>query len=196
MPRYVANENLPYFCTITVLDWLPVLIESRYIEPLLDSLRFCRQHKGLKLYAFVVMPNHVHVICSADSAGARADSRTSTSGECDDPPLHNVMRDFKRFTSRQIHDRLKEDGRTTVLEWLRHATQRARRERGELGLWQDGFHPLALWSAAVVQQKLDYLHANPCRKGLVERPEQWWFSSAAQYAGERACCLDVDPLEL
>jgi REP element-mobilizing transposase RayT len=210
MPRYVANENLPYFCTITVLDWLPVLIESRYIEPLLDSLRFCRQHKGLRLYAFVVMPNHLHLICSADGAGVRADSRaseakesgartdsrTSTSGECGGNPLHDVMRDFKRFTSRQIHDRLKEDGRTTVLEWLRHATQRARRERGELGLWQDGFHPQALWSAEVVQQKLDYVHANPCRKGLVERPEQWWFSSAAHYAGERTCCLDLDPLDL
>ena len=81
MPRYVANENLPYFCTITVLDWLPVLIESRYIEPLLDSLRFCRQHKGLKLYAFVVMPNHMHLICSADGAGARADSRASEAKE-------------------------------------------------------------------------------------------------------------------
>ncbi len=178
MPRYVADENLPYFCTITVLDWLPVLIESTAIEPILDSLRFCRQHKHLKLYAFVVMPNHLHLICSADDR------------------LPEVMRDFKRFTSREIHERLKASGRTTLLHWLEYATQRARRARGELGLWQDGFHPQALWSAEVFRQKLDYLHANPCRKGLVERPEQWWFSSAAFYAGERAFCLECDHFDI
>lgn len=178
MPRYVANENLPYFCTITVLDWLPVLIESRYVDPILDSLRFCRRNKGLRIYAYVVMPHHVHLICSA--------------GE----QMHDVMRDFKRFTSRQIHDRMKEDGRATMLQWLEYATQRARRSRDELGLWQDGFHPQAIWSSEVFQQKLDYLHANPCRKGLVQRPEQWWFSSAACYAGEKAYCMEVDRLEL
>ena len=178
MPRYTANECLPYFCTCTVLDWLPVLIESRYIDPIIDSLRFCRANKGLKLYAFVIMPNHLHLICSV--------------GE----QLHTVMRDFKRFTSRQIHDRLKEDSRTTILEWLRFATQRARRASDELGLWDEGFHPKAIASSDVFQQKLDYLHANPCRKGLVERPERWWYSSAAFYAGESAYCMEVDHLEL
>ena len=108
---------------------------------------------------------------------------------------NEVMRDFKRFTSRQIHDRLKQDGRDTILQWLRDATQRARRDSGELGLWQDGFHPQAVWSADVFQQKLDYVHDNPCRKGLVQRPEHWWYSSAGHYARDRATCLEVDPIE-
>jgi putative transposase len=177
MGRYRADEDRPHFCTITVLDWVPVLIEERYAEPIVESLRYCRANRALKLYAFAVMPNHVHLICSA--------------GE----ELPAVMRDFKRFTSRQIHDRLKEDGRGTVLHWLEYATQRARRSRGELGLWQDGFHPQAIWSAEVFRQKLDYLHANPCRKGLVRLPEQWWYSSAGFYAGERMCCMEMDLLD-
>jgi putative transposase len=177
MSRYRADEDLPCFCTITVLDWLPVLIEARYIEPILDSLRYCRANKGLKLLAFVIMPNHVHLIASA---GQR---------------LHEVMRDFKRFTSRQIHERLKADGRESLLHWLEYATPRARRGRGELGLWQDGFHPQAIWSAEVFRQKLDYLHTNPCRKGLVQQPQHWSFSSAAAYAGEGASCTEIDPPE-
>jgi REP element-mobilizing transposase RayT len=177
MPRYRADEHLPYFCTITILDWLPVLIDARYIDPVVDSLRFCRRNKALKLFGFVVMPNHVHLIASC--------------GE----QLQELMRDFKRFTSRQIHERLKADGRTTLLHWLEHATQEARRAHGELGLWQDGFHPQAIWSRDVFQQKLDYLHANPCRKGLVQRPEQWWYSSAAFHAGEQAFCLEMDVAE-
>jgi putative transposase len=174
MSRYVGADDLPCFCTITVLDWLPVVVEARYSDPILDCLRYCRANRALKLFAFVVMPNHLHLI---GSAGER---------------MHEVMRDFKRFTSRQIHDRLKEDGCGTILHWLEYATRQARRGRGELGLWQDGFHPQAIWSRDVFQRKLDYLHANPCRKGLVERPEHWWFSSAGFYAGEKARCMDVD----
>jgi len=178
MARYRADENLPYFCTITVLDWLPVLIEARYIDPIIDCLTFCRTKKGLQLFAFVVMPNHLHMICGAGDK------------------LHAVMRDFKRFTSRQIHDRLKEDGRSTFLHWLEFATQTARRSRDEFGLWQDGFHPQAIWSRDVFQQKLAYVHDNPVRKGLVSRPDDWWYSSASFYEGARPTCVDMDILEI
>jgi len=177
MPRYRANECLPYFCAVTILDWLPVLIDARYIDPVLDSLRFCREKKSLRLFAFVVMPNHLHLICSA--------------GE----ELHAVMRDFKRFTSRQIHDRLKADGRGSILEWLRHATQGARRDRDEWSLWQDGFHPQAIWGSEVFDQKLRYLHDNPVRKGLVRTPEEWWFSSASVYAGCRDYAMEVETID-
>jgi putative transposase len=178
VPRYRADEHLPYFCMITVLDWLPVLVDAPYNDAIIDSLRFCRARKGLQLFAFVIMPNHLHLIGAA--------------GE----QLHGVMRDFKRFTSRAIHDRLKADGRSTVLYWLEHATQVARRGRGELGLWETGFHPQALVARPLFDQKLAYLHANPVRKGLVRRPEDWWYSSAGWYAGERDVCLPMDEIEL
>ena len=174
MARYRADENHPYFCTITVLDWLPVLIEAAYIDPIIDSLRFCRERKGLQLFAYVVMPNHVHLIAAA--------------GE----HLQPVMRDFKRFTSRAIHDRLKQDGRGAILNWLQVATQRSRRQRDELGLWRPGFHPQALFSHDVFEQKLNYLHENPVRKGLVRHPDDWRHSSAAFYSGRGDSCLVVD----
>ncbi len=176
MSRYTATENLPYFCTITILDWLPILIESRYIDPIIDSLRFCRANKGLKLLAFVIMPNHAHWIAAADE-------------------LHAVMRDLKRFTSRTIHDRLKEDARATPLHWLQVATEAARQRRDELGLWQPGFHPQAIATRRVFEQKLRYLHENPVRKGLVRRADDWWYSSAANYVGRTDVCIEVDPLE-
>jgi len=148
MPRYRAGENLPCFCAVTAPDWIPVFIESRYVEPLLESLKFCRETKGLQLFAFLVMPNHLHLIAAADD-------------------LHAMMRDYKRFTSRTIHERLMADGRETILTWLDRAAQRARRSRGEFSFWRDGFHPQAIASAAVLGQKMHYLHENPVRKGLV-----------------------------
>ncbi|HVP09644.1 MAG TPA: transposase [Phycisphaerae bacterium] len=177
MSRYRADEHLPYFCTITVLDWTPVFIESRYIDPLLELLSFCRLKKGLRLFAFVVMPNHLHLIAAADD-------------------LHAMMRDFKRFTSRTIHERLLADGRHTVLAWLEQAAQRARRQREEFSFWEDGFHPQAICTAAVLQQKLRYLHDNPVRKGLVSAPEDWKYSSAAWYAGGREVSIEVGELEI
>ncbi len=177
MTRYRADEHYPYFCTITVLDWIPVFIDQRYIDPIIESLRFCHASKGLELFAYVVMPHHLHLIAAAED-------------------LHATMRDFKRFTSRSVHDLLKRDGRTTLLEWMTRATQRARRGRGELGLWQDGFHPQLLQSHAMFEQKLAYLHENPVRKGLVNAPRDWRFSSAAWYEGERDCLLEMDVLDM
>lgn len=176
MARYIADENLPYFCTITVLDWTPVFIESRYIEPVIDSLNYSRAHKGLRLFAYVTMPNHLHLIAGADD-------------------LHAMMRDFKRFTSRTIHERLLEDRRETLLGWLDRAAQRARRQRGEFSFWEDGFHPQAISTRPVMEQKMRYLHENPVRKGLVAAPEDWWFSSAGWFAGRSEVCMEMDVLE-
>jgi REP element-mobilizing transposase RayT len=174
MPRYQTDEFVPHFCTITVHEWLPVFIDRRYIDPLIESLTFCRKHKGLQLHAFVVMPNHIHLI-------------VSTTGD-----LQHVMRDYKRFTSRSIHERLKEDGRATLLAWLEHAAEPARRRRGEFSFWQSSFHPQAIYTEAVFEQKLSYLHENPVRKALVSHPEDWWFSSASNYAECDQVCLEVD----
>jgi REP element-mobilizing transposase RayT len=83
MVRYQAGENLPYFCTITILDWVPIFMEHRYIDPLIDSLAFCRANKGPQLFAYVVMPDHVHLIAAADD-------------------LHALFRDFQRFTALRL----------------------------------------------------------------------------------------------
>lgn len=177
MGRYRADENFPYFCTITVRDWTPIFIDRRYIDPLIDSLRFSREKKCLQLFAYVVMPNHLHLIAAA------AD-------------LHAMMRDFKRFTSRMIHDRLTTDGRTTILDWLKTGAERARLARGEFSFWEEGFHPQAIYTQNVFEQKARYLHENPVRKGLVARPEDWWYSSAGFYAGHAEPCMKMDVLEL
>jgi REP element-mobilizing transposase RayT len=175
MPGYRADEPVAYFCTVTVLEWLPIFIDRRYCDPIFDSLRHCRAHKGLQVNAYVLMPNHLHMIAG-------------TAGE-----LHPIIRDFKRFTSRTIHERLEADGRTTLLQWLSQATEPARRGRGELGLWRPGFHPQGIHTQHVFRQKLRYMHDNPVRKGLVTSPTDWRCSSARIEAGCGDAPMDVDP---
>jgi REP element-mobilizing transposase RayT len=175
MPAYRAEEPVAHFCTFTVLEWLPLFIDRRYGDLIFDSLRYCRAHKRLCVNAYVLMPNHLHLI-----AGSEAD-------------LHPIMRDFKRFTSRSVHELMKGDGRTTLLSWLSQATEPARQAKGELGLWRPGFHPQAIYTERVFRQKLRYLHENPVRKGLVTQPEDWWYSSARIEAGLPDAPMDVDP---
>jgi len=140
-------------------------------------LSFCRLNKALQLFAFVVMPNHVHRIAAADD-------------------LHAAMRDFKRFTSRTIHDGPLADGRSTALTWLNQAAQHARRVRGEFSFWRDGFYAREIRSRSVFEQKLRYLYENPVRKGLVASPDRWWYSSTAEYAGDLDVCLKMDSIDL
>jgi REP element-mobilizing transposase RayT len=101
LPRaFKVNDNLadPYFITNTVIDWLPVFNDERYCDILLDSLAYCVQHRDLRIHGYVIMPTHSHAICSHPEG-----------------KLSDVMRDFKRFTSRSIVEAL--DG-TKHRDWL------------------------------------------------------------------------------
>ena len=173
MTRYVADEPYAYFCTIRILNWIPVFIDERYILPIIESLTFTRQNKGMQLFGYVVMPNHLHMIAASES-------------------LHANIRNFKRFTSNRIHQLLLADHRVTYLDWLRRAAQNAARSRGAFSFWSPGFHPQVIRRRSVFEQKLRYLHENPMREGLVATPEAWRFSSAGFHAGEADRLLRMD----
>lgn len=90
------------------------------------------------------------------------------------------MRDFNTHTSREITTLLREDRKISILELFGQAA--ALDGRGnDYKVWQEGFHPIALETEDFVVQKLDYLHDNPVRKGYVEEPEHWKYSSARNY---------------
>lgn len=146
MGRYQADEHVPYFCTMTVLDWIPLFIDARYTDPVIESLCYCRRRKGLSVFGFVIMPNHMHMVAGA-------------------PDLPAVVRDFKRFTSRTIRDRLKADGRTTIFRWLEWATEKARRERGKRRCGVPDFIPKQFTHAPCSIRNCDTCMRIPCGKG-------------------------------
>lgn len=177
MPRYRSEDNLPYFCTLTVLDWIPVFIEENHIIPLIKNLQFCRKQRGLRLYAYVVMPDHLHLIAGAEEG------------------LHPIIRDFKRFSSRTIHELLTANSRSTTLSWFQHSVESARSVRGEFSMWVHDFQPKAIYSQDDFQERIEHLHQNPVRKGLVTHPGDWRFSSAGYYLGDRKTGEEIDSLE-
>ncbi|MEX8547505.1 MAG: transposase [Mucilaginibacter sp.] len=165
----VSNDGI-YFLTTTVVDWIDVFTRKELAEIIIESLKYCQKEKGLVLYAWCLMPSHLHLIAST------AESKS----------LSDVMRYFKKFTSKSIVAAVKEINESRR-EWLLDKFGFAGRtnfKNKEYKFWQDGFFPIELDTTSFMQQKLDYLHNNPVAAGIVYEPEHYVFSSAINYTGQ------------
>jgi putative transposase len=81
----IKNQDAIYYLTFQVINWIDVFTKKTYRDIIIDSFKYCKEHKALNLHAFVIMSNHVHCILS--------------SGKSD---LSGTIRDFKTFTSKTI----------------------------------------------------------------------------------------------
>ncbi|MFZ5447714.1 MAG: REP-associated tyrosine transposase [Thermodesulfobacteriota bacterium] len=172
--RYTIRESgVPYFITCTVVNWIPIFTRKPYFDILIDSLRFCRQHKGLKIYAYVIMDNHLHLMVAHDK-------------------LTHIIRDFKSYTAKILISRLEQDQKTWVLNQLQY-NKKPTKSKSVYQVWQEGNHPQQIISEEMLHQKIDYLHHNPVRIGVVERSEDWVYSSARDYAGVKGL-IELDAL--
>ena len=164
--RIFKELNYAYFVTWTIVDWLNVFSEASYRQIALDSLAYLRSHKNTELNAFVVMPSHIHAILWPK----------------DGINLSDIIRDFKRFTSRKISREAERQNRT---DWLsKFSLARQRNRAGDVSsyqVWQEGSHPEAIFTEPFARQKVDYIHLNPVKAGLVETADQWPYSSARAY---------------
>ena len=162
-----------YFCSDTIVGWQYVFTSPAMFNVIIDSLKFCSSKKGLRLHGYVIMPNHIHSIVSAR-----------------DGNLSDILRDFKRFTSDKISERLLNK------RLDKYFASAARREgKGNVHkVWQRGSHPEAIVSQEFFLQKLNYIHENPVRKGYVRQPEHWLYSSARNYLLNDDAVIRIDKL--
>ncbi|UTW61688.1 transposase [bacterium SCSIO 12741] len=165
------NPDGIYFTTSTVVGWIDLFTRENYRNLILDSLQYCQKEKGLIIHAWVIMSNHIHLMVSNDGR----------------QELGAVMRDFKRHTSVQIIKEIKaiqESRREWILAEFKKAGDRIKRNNG-YKVWRDGNHPVELWSNEMIDQRLNYIHLNPVKAGLVADPIHYLHSSAKDYAGEK-----------
>ena len=160
--RYYTREvERAHFVTSTVVGWLPVFQSATCYDLLAHALDYCRREKGLKLYAWVIMENHFRAVVQSEQ-------------------LPRVMADLKKFTAGKLLAQLRVERRDWLLDLL--AKGKAEHKTGSVyQLWQEGYHPQAIYSDETMQQKIDYIHANPVRRGWVASPEHWRYSSAHEW---------------
>jgi glycine C-acetyltransferase/8-amino-7-oxononanoate synthase len=157
-----------YFVTTCVDGRKPLLSDSRAAQEVIAVLRWLRDGKRIRLLGFVVMPDHLHVALSP----------------CEGWTLAQVMHSLKRYTSRRIHlleDRLENVGTDCIREQkasrLKTAPTSARHSHSD-AFWQDGYHDSMLRDRQDFDHRLEYMHDNPRRLGLVTRAEDYLFSTA------------------
>ena len=123
----------------------------------------------MELFAYCFMPSHVHFIFRDANENPTA-----------------LLRDFKKYTAKKVLVAIAENPQESRKEWLLWMFERAGRKKGNVSkfqFWQHNNKPIALWSTAVIKQKLGYIHRNPVAAGFVTRPTQWKYSSARNIAG-------------
>lgn len=124
--------------------------------------------KSLELYAYCLMSSHLHILCKG------------TEGFI----LSDIMLDFKKFTSKQIVKTIQDEPegrREWMLEYFRKSCEHLKKEQYKV--WQGGYHAEIVQSNWFIKQKINYIHNNPVKDKIVTLPEDYYFSSASNYAG-------------
>ena len=171
-PYYIYDQHAIYFLTITVVDWMDVFTRKEYKLEVVDSLNYCIKNKGLELYAWCLMSNHLHLL-----------GRTRKPYK-----ISEFLRDFKKFVAKKILASLVSESIESRKKWVleRMKLRGSQQKKVEkYKFWEDGNHPMFIESAKFFEQKLHYIHLNPVRAMIVDEPEDYLFSSARAYAGRK-----------
>ena len=158
-----------FFITITTVGWIDIFTRLNQKSCIINALSYCQQKKGLEIYAYCVMSSHIHMLCKG------------TNGFI----LSDIMRDFKKFTSKKIVKTIMEEPesrREWMLDQFEKACDHLKREQ-QYKVWQDGYHAELVETNWFIKQKVDYIHNSPVKEKTVSLPEDYYFSSARNYAG-------------
>jgi len=156
--------------SFAVVGWLDVFTRKEYKDIIIESLHFCQREKGMEIFAWCIMTNHVHIIFR------------STKGQ--KPEL--LLGDIKRFTSKSIVEAIINNPQESRKEWLLEQFSEQAKKTSNVKTYQFWRHdnkPIELWSSKLIEEKIRYIHNNPVEEGLVFLPENYVYSSAVDYAG-------------
>ena len=162
----IKEQDKLHYLTLQVVYWVDVFSRKQYKDIIIESLEYCQKHKSLEIFAFVIMSNHLHLIVR------------SSIGD-----LSGVLRDFKKFTSKRIVEIAEssiESRRNWMLRLFKHAAKR-QNKKGKYQVWTHENHAILLYSNKIIQEKVDYIHNNPVRAGIVYEPMDYIYSSASNY---------------
>ncbi|MBL0048711.1 MAG: transposase [Bacteroidetes bacterium] len=164
----ITDQNSIHFLTLTIVDWIDLFSRKEYSYIVIDSLNYCCKEKGLIVFSYVIMTNHIHLICKVNEPHT----------------LSEFLRDFKKFTSKQFIKAMQEIGESRK-EWMinKFAFEAKRIGRANnYKIWKDDNHAIEIGDYIDIEQKADYIHDNPVKAMIVENAVDYIFSSARDYA--------------
>ncbi|QIA09897.1 transposase [Draconibacterium halophilum] len=166
---FISDQNASYFLTFTVVDWLDVFTRKEYKVVIVDSLNYCIKNKGLTVFAWCLLSNHLHLVCRAKDGNS----------------ISAIIRDFKKFTSKAILKMIQEIPESRR-DWLLYHFECAGRFDSRIQhykFWQETNHAVLLDTSEKIDQRINYTHDNPVKALIVAHPHEYLFSSAVDYSG-------------
>ena len=138
--KHIELEGHAYFVTTNVYHAEKILSDPRVADIVLSAIFFLRGKEDLRLYAFVIMSDHLHLIILPQGGKT----------------VSQIMHSLKSYTAKKINRLLGRSGK----------------------VWQDGFYERVIRNEADLTEKARYVEGNPVRKGLVDEPQEYVYSSA------------------
>lgn len=179
--RYRFGDSYqPHFVTFSVVNWVDALSRPQYKDIVVNSLKYCIDNKGLRLHAWVIMSNHVHLIISSE-----------------ENKLEGIMRDLKRNTSKELLEAISnnpKESRKSWMMWLFKSAGEANSNNKIYQFWEQDNHPVMLTDKEMLDQRLNYIHDNPVRAGIVYEQHHYVYSSGTDYSGNREGLLPIELL--
>jgi REP element-mobilizing transposase RayT len=166
----IRDQSKAHFITSTVVDWVDVFSRKAYRDCIIESLDFCIKNKGMILYGYVIMSNHIHLIIQSDNS-----------------KLTDLIRDFKKFTAKTILHKIETESESRA-DWMLKRFEFACKSHSrneKYQFWQYGNHPEEIFSEKFFWSKLDYIHLNPVRAGIVDKASHYVYSSASNYVNDK-----------
>jgi putative transposase len=176
--RNLLKEETTFFVTSTIVEFYPIFKHHSDYQILIDNLNFYRDKFDIKLFGYVLMPHHYHLLVQLDNRQGQ---------------LSKFQQDFKKFTAKQILEKLRAEGRSRELRIFENAVRNLTKQKHKV--WIDRFDDEVIKSKKWFFQKLNYIHNNPVESGLVERAEDWLYSSACNYINGDHSVIKIDIFE-
>ena len=156
-----ASDTTVYFITATITEWQPLFMHARARDILFRDLEFYRAKYGCQILAYVVMPDHYHLVLHLQQP--------------DD--LHRWLRDMQSHSANELAKWLQDiTGIDDLAVYTRHANGDSK-----LAVWKEQSRAFGIISDEVLRTKIDYIHNNPVKRELVDDPSQWPWSSWHSY---------------
>jgi len=179
----IIDQHATYFVTFSVVGWVDIFIRKECKDIVIQSLKYCQEKKGLIVHSFVIMGSHIHLILTA---------KESSDG------LSAIIRDMKKFIANSLIKWIFESGKESRKEWLEvvlkyHAKFNSNNFKYQV--WQQNNHPKILIHPKFTMQKVDYIHNNPVVAGIVDKAEDYRYSSARNYSNRDDTVLDISIID-
>jgi len=166
--KFIDKEGI-YFVSFAVVGWIDIFTRKEYKNIVIDSMEFCKKEKGMILYAYVIMTNHIHLLIGKSK---------------EEIDFSDILRDIKKYTSMQLLKMIRENSQESRKEWILKMFNEAglvNSNNKKYQLWQQNNQPIEVSNSDKIDKAMDYIHGNPVKAGIVLESYEYLYRSARNY---------------